>query len=244
MDTLPRSANFELEYNRNVIRAKNSILGADDRAGVFAILEIIRYCRKQKIPLPSIILTNYEETGCVGVKKFCESNEFVADGVRLFIEMDRKGYNDYVCYRFDCPTEVEDYVESFGFISSNGSCSDVGELSSYTKIPHVNLSIGYYAQHTINERLHIDEMYLTIQRVISMIKNPIEDLYPVKEKPVYNYAYYTNNRISMCNGLSKPAKIYVLDRNKKAFIEVIDDKPKKTIDIYDEDSWYQSSFGV
>ena len=48
----------------NIISNKNGILGADDRAGVYACMQLMDSCR--------VIFTNYEETGGQGVKKLCQ----------------------------------------------------------------------------------------------------------------------------------------------------------------------------
>ena len=242
IDTVERDKKLKLEIDRNIITAKDSVLGADDRAGVFGIMEILRICKLKSIPYPSILFTNYEEKGCLGAKEFCKSKQFIKDNVRLFVELDRKGSNDYVCYRYDCPTEVAYYIETFGFIKSNGSCSDVGELTEEYKIPHVNLSIGYYSQHTKLERLHIDEMILTINRILQIVQDPIDKLYEVKPKetPVYRHNvwnndyddYYGNSynrnyskpKVGIYNNYdkSKKAKIYVLDRKKGELVEYVE----------------------
>jgi hypothetical protein len=151
----------EVAVSRNVMFNKNKApLGADDRAGIFGIIEILRTCKTEGLPEPSVLITNYEEGGGVGVKAFLKTDLFETEGLRLMIELDRKGCNEYVDY-LDVPAKVDDYAG-------------------------VNLSIGYYDQHTANEVLHIDEMYMTIDRVLSMIDDPIEELY---ECEPYAYTY-------------------------------------------------------
>jgi hypothetical protein len=176
----------EVAVSRNVMFNKNKApLGADDRAGIFGIIEILRTCKTEGLPEPSVLITNYEEGGGVGVKAFLKTDLFETEGLRLMIELDRKGCNEYVDY-LDVPAKVDDYVESFGFQKKYGSYSDIADLTDMHLIPGVNLSIGYYDQHTANEVLHIDEMYMTIDRVLSMIDDPIEELY---ECEPYAYTY-------------------------------------------------------
>jgi len=197
IDTIDREEKLKLKINRNVITANDSVLGADDRAGVYAIMTLLRMCKKNKVPMPSVIFTNYEESGCKGVRKFCDDNKFKKEGCNFFIELDRRGSVDYVFYSNSLPDEVESYIESFGFCKANGSCSDVEHLTRKYKIPHVNVSVGYYSQHTKFERLHIDELELTISRVFNIIKNPIDKLYEIKEKKVFGYSNtktWKNNR--------------------------------------------------
>jgi len=186
---------YNLVQNRNVLRNSTGVLGGDDRAGVFACIDLVRRCRKEKLPMPSVILTNGEESGGKGVRVFVATEVFKKydnRNTRLFVEMDRQGCNDWVTYGTKLPTEVINYVESFGFRSSHGSYSDIADLQEEYLIPAVNLSIGYYQQHSANEYMHIDEMYMTIGRVMGMLKAPIDKLYPAtaKVKYVNNYKPY------------------------------------------------------
>lgn len=173
-----------LACNHNVIRNTKGILGADDRAGVYGILEVMRELATAEMPLPSIIFTNYEERGGKGVKAFIKDKKFDPRGIDLLLELDRKGCNEYVFYSNTLPGPVKDYVESFGFREERGSYSDISDLTDEYHIPSVNLSIGYYAQHSFKETLHYDEMCLTIDRVVEMCNEPIGKLYPVP-KPLY-----------------------------------------------------------
>src|ERR1700690_2217495 len=54
-----------IEKNGFIWNNKPFILGADDRAGVYAILKIVEACSG---PVPIIILTDGEEMGSVGAK--------------------------------------------------------------------------------------------------------------------------------------------------------------------------------
>jgi hypothetical protein len=172
---------YKLLGSKNILTA-NGILGADDRAGVFALIEIRARCIARKLTIPSLLFTNFEESGGRGMEEFLKTvsvDDF--KHINLAIAIDRRGCNDYVSY-VSLEKEVEKYIERFGFISAHGSYSDIKEFSEMTLIPSVNLSAGYYAQHTKMERLHIDELYLTINRVISMIREPILNLYKCKKK--------------------------------------------------------------
>lgn len=174
-----------LVWSRNVLRvggAKGGILGADDRAGVFGILEAVRHCKRFKIPMPSVIFTNYEESGGRGVKALIQDDVFDPDTTNLFVELDRKGCNEYVFYTANLPEEVKDYVESYGYVEKDGSYSDIMDLAWHYKIPAVNISIGYYSQHTSYESLHWDEMRMNTNRVIEMLKTPIEQLYKLADR--------------------------------------------------------------
>ncbi len=174
---------------RERIGCTNGILGADDRAGVMAMVVIMRACVRDKLQLPSLLLTNKEESGSAGMRAFVKDNRMsILSGARIIIAMDRRGCSEYVYYE-DPEKPVLQYIESFGFTKSHGSYSDGRIIATDWKIPHINLSIGYYDNHSTSEILHLDEMMLTVNRVLAMIKDPIEKRYGIDE-PAWKKNYH------------------------------------------------------
>jgi len=71
VDTVSSSVNIKPKISRGVIRSDGrTILGADDKAGVAAILEVLRVLKERKIPHGDIqvIFTVAEEIGLLGAK--------------------------------------------------------------------------------------------------------------------------------------------------------------------------------
>jgi len=133
-------------------------LGADDRAGVYAILQLADSYK------PHILFTTEEETGGFGARKATEDLSFYLEDIKFVIELDRQGKNDAVFY--DCDNvDFVDYIEKYGFIKSYGSFSDISILCPIWGIAGVNLSIGYYFQHSKQEYLNVNEMEQTIDKV-------------------------------------------------------------------------------
>ncbi len=155
-------------------------LGADDRAGIFAILQIIKTGLR-----PSIILTTDEETGAIGAGALAEK-ECPIPGLKYMIQLDRRGTNDCVFYSCDNYDFIE-YVESFGFIERYGSFSDISVLMPAWKICGVNLSVGYEDEHSISEVLFIKPLFDTINKVKKMLQ--VEDIptFEYKEAPPHWY---------------------------------------------------------
>ena len=184
MDTVfPRPA-AEVYYDRikNVIWSPYG-LGADDRAGVFAIIQIIR-----KGLRPHIILTTDEEKGALGaVAVACEKCPF--EDLRYIIQLDRRGANDCVFYDCDNPKFVE-YVEQFGFTEAIGSFSDISIICPEWKIAGVNLSIGYHDEHSVSETLFVGQMLETIDRVVKMLQEPIDKIPAFEYIPLPTRAWY------------------------------------------------------
>jgi len=190
MDTITRNAKLKFRVKHNRITARNSVLGADDRAGVYAIMELLQMCKDNKIPMPSVLFTNYEESGMQGVDAFIKTKK-MEKNMNIFIELDRRGRDEYVYYFHGMPKEVATWVESFGFKKDHGSMSDVMSLTEEYSIPHVNLSVGYYDQHTSREMLRPNELQETIDKVFAMICDPLEELHVVDGSAwnMYNYGY-------------------------------------------------------
>ena len=161
-------------------------LGADDRAGVFAIVQILKSGLR-----PTIILTTDEEKGGFGVSTLVQHIKKPPTDLKYIIELDRQGSID--CVFYNCLNkDFERYVESFGFVSDFGSFSDISILCPSWKVAGVNLSIGYYDEHTKSETLYIGHMFNTINKVKNMIKDAKRSKHYVYiENPMKKWwAYY------------------------------------------------------
>ena len=106
------------------------------------------------------------------------------------IEFDRSGSND--CVFYTCGNQnFKDYVETFGFKTAIGSFTDIKVLGEAWDIAAVNLSSGYYNEHTENEYVVFSELQKTIDRADRMIrdlKNVLPFDYQTKR---YTYSYHT-----------------------------------------------------
>lgn len=160
-DTLPRKAGFELKTVNNVITVKGGgILGADDRAGCYAL-------ERLKHTGCNLLITLGEETGGIGARHAALDLENDLHDCNLMIEFDRRGANDFVYYSYSLHKKLKNLFEDYGYIESYGSYSDIAE---FDYIPAVNVSCGYYDQHTSKERLHIDELHMSITRINNLIR--------------------------------------------------------------------------
>jgi hypothetical protein len=176
----------------NILRAKNSILGADDRAGCYAIIRAVTQAKEKGLTLPNILFTDDEEIGGRGMEEFLLTHKTKRfKHIDLAIALDRQGVGEFVTY-VNNPVEVNLYIERHGFHKKTGSYSDIRDFSTKTKIPSVNLSVGYYYEHTKSEYLCIDELELTISRLMKIIENPIKERYPCEQRrPKYeSYSGY------------------------------------------------------
>lgn len=193
MDTVFSSPAKEIFYDRqkNVIWCPDG-LGADDRAGVFAIIQIIRRGYR-----PHIIFTTDEEKGAIGASVLAQSKCPFND-LRYMIELDRRGSNDCVFYDCNNSTFIN-YIEEFGFAEAIGSFSDISVLMEEWMVAGVNLSIGYRDEHSVSEVLFVEHMLNTINRVCKMLEEeniPAFEFIPLEYNSPYSfnwYNYYKNS---------------------------------------------------
>ena len=131
-------------------------LGADDRAGVYAILSIINSGFR-----PSVVFTTDEEKGCLGAAELViDHPDCPFPNLKAIIELDRCGKEDSVFY--DCDNiDFEEYIAQFGFKPNLGSFSDISTIAPEWGVAAVNLSVGYVDEHTYNERLYVKHLELT-----------------------------------------------------------------------------------
>lgn len=176
--TPPNLTDFFYDQEKDVIWHVDGA-GADDRAGIFAILKLVREYNLR----PHVIITTGEEIGCVGACKLTTFlKEFPAE-LKFMIQLDRRGYNDSVYYDCDNP-KFETFINSFGFKTAIGSLSDISILAPHFEVAAVNLSVGYEDEHTCVERLHVNWLYETIDKtatILNYVKKNIETV------PIYDY---------------------------------------------------------
>ena len=205
MDTVFAKPAQEVFYDRqkNVIWSPDG-LGADDRAGVFAIIQIIK-----KGLRPHIIFTTDEECGAYGAMALGKEQCPFSD-LRYVIELDRRGADD--CVFYDCENPYfTNYIESFGFVEAIGSFSDICMFCEEWGVAGVNLSIGYRDEHSVSEVLFVGHMLNTIDKVVSMLTMPIDEIPHFKFIPApyavgWWYRGYlaqehdNNHRCFLCDG--------------------------------------------
>jgi len=172
---------YTYAHNRTTVWSPKG-LGADDRAGVYSIMQIIKRGYR-----PHIIFTHDEETGAGGAKEV--TNYKLPFEYNFFIELDRQGTKEAVFY--SCGNkEFQEKILSYGFKLNYGTFSDISVLSPVYDVASVNLGIGYYNEHTVRETLEIEQMQDTIEKVIKILDD--EKIAPKK----YDYskvAYTINN---------------------------------------------------
>ena len=169
------------DQKKNVLWSPDG-LGADDRAGVFAILQILRTGLR-----PHVIFTTDEESGGLGATALSLLDCPFKD-LKYIIELDRRGSNDCVFYDCENPKFTE-YVESFGFEWNFGTYTDICEFCPKWKIAGVNLSVGYRDEHSVSEVLFVGQLLSTIEKVKKMLADAGNIKTPFKYIPGFYKGY-------------------------------------------------------
>lgn len=179
VDTVHRTPVKTLVYDntQGVLWSPEGI-GADDRAGVLGIFELLRRGLR-----PHVLFVDGEESGGIGVRAFMW--EFKNPGVQYVIELDRKNGGEAVFYDCDNPSFTR-YVLEFGFKEDYGSFTDIVYLCPEWGVAGVNLSTGYYGAHTNLEYLVLSDLWRTLNRVERMLLSPPENCfkYIASYKPI------------------------------------------------------------
>lgn len=196
------------EWN-DILFKTNTILGADDRAGVNLILNHIEDI--------NFIFTVDEESGRLGAKDLTRSIDFIndVDNTCGFIELDRKGDSDVLgakhgyC-RTDFVTEILEVLD--GHTDAKGVYTDIDEFIKYK--PGVNVSVGYYNAHSDSEYLdlkywkELDDKIMELANIRGEFLLPEVKVYKTKY-PRYSSGYWQNlyyedkdSDVCECCGLS------------------------------------------
>jgi len=149
-------------------------LGADDRAGVWGILWLLSNGYR-----PSILFTDGEEQGGWGARAAADalSRAIASSGVRTLVELDRKGSMEAVYY--NCGNaDIRKWIESVGFTEDFGTFSDIGILGPVWDIAAVNLSAGYYREHSDAEYLVTHHLMATLGAVQKLLDSPPPAVWP------------------------------------------------------------------
>ena len=156
MDTVPEHGGHIPQYVMRIHEWVTNVqpdkaLGADDRAGICLIKQIVAEGYK-----PWIIFLDDEEVGMHGAD-LCALNS--PPPINMMIEIDRRGDKEVVFYGYDTShkngKEFEKIFNSRGFDTEWGTCSDISVLAPKWNIAAANISAGFQSEHTSSEIFNI-----------------------------------------------------------------------------------------
>ena len=173
------SSSDQLIERNNIVSREKGILGADDRAGVSIILNLIKEVGDyREVPPLKFIFTVGEEEGQYGAESI--DPDFFED-VSFGISLDRRNCKDIV-YKSNSKeysnlefaervarVSSRIFSEENAFVPCQGGISDLRVWSEKDTRPCVNLSVGYFDEHTDEERLDLTCWDRTHQLVAELI---------------------------------------------------------------------------
>lgn len=174
----------EIIEEGTILRSSKGILGADDRAGIAAVLSILNKVRRTNFNgTIKVSFTVEEEIGCRGSRAIDE--DFIED-VDAAIVIDRRGKRDIVTSNGGFPFCPEDFGKLFeqagkragmdDWQTTPGGISDAKVFASHG-IPSVNLSAGYQNEHTDFETVDYLATYETVLLVEALLHHNLISLY-------------------------------------------------------------------
>lgn len=184
------SEEFFYDQEKKVLWAADG-LGADDRAGIYAILTLI-----EKGYRPTIIFTDKEETGGQGAKELITDFPKCRKNLNFLIEIDRQGQNDCVFYQCD-NQKFNTFIESFGFKTAYGTFTDISVICPQWGIAGVNVSAGYVDEHSFSERLYTEWLDSTIDKIKNILDSKTKKYKYIQDKFRTSY-YFTDSKCKYC----------------------------------------------
>lgn len=187
-----------IETDDGVIMSDKGALGADDRAGIAIILTVLRSLHKLNFNGNiKVAFSREEEIGCVGASKI--DSDWYADS-DLAIVVDRRGNRDIVvgCGMAFCSDFVAYFMEDVSKMSdmdweaTEGGISDAMVFAE-GGVNSINLSAGYYNEHTEHEYVVLDEMRDTVKLImqtIAVINQFYKTFEIVPESNTWSKAWY------------------------------------------------------
>lgn len=149
-------------------------IGADDRAGCAMLYLLLSSGH-------SLLVLDGEEHGQAGAHYLKESfPELYAElnEHQYMIQLDRRNAKEYKCYNIPVSVEFREFIEKEFSYKNAGMKARTDIVVLCEKICGVNLSVGYYDEHTPQERLCYEE-WLHTYEVLTDILAKKQERYPL-----------------------------------------------------------------
>ena len=170
-------------------------LNADDCNGILVALQLL-----ETLPNLKVCFTTQEEIGGKGAYEAANNIEFFLD-VRYLIQADRRGTSDLIIHTNGIDSASENFVkdikplmEKYKYFEETGTFTDIGVLASELLISGVNVSCGYYNEHTFKECCNINELNNCLNFIYEIITS-LDDqtiTYTIKAQESYVSNYYSS----------------------------------------------------
>lgn len=195
LDTANRDAgSVQHVIDGNMIKTDGrSILGADDKAGV----TIMSFMIKNNIPGLYYFFIG-EEVGCVGSGLASKYGDFTGNYDRV-VSFDRRGLTSVITYQSSTRCCSDKFAEELAFqLNKSGLKYEKDSSGIYTDsaefvdvVPEcTNLSVGYYSEHTVDERQDIEHLRLLADACLKVDWENLSTNRDMKKKEYKSYGGY------------------------------------------------------
>ncbi len=145
-------------------------LGADDKFGICIILQLLKV-----LPDVKVCFTVQEESGGEGAIEAQQNSEFF-NNIRFIIEPDRRGNSDIIVETNSLKItsnefleDISDLLQTYKYKPAVGTFTDVGILKETINVSAINLSCGYYKEHTTREYGRLNELAKCLNLIYSIV---------------------------------------------------------------------------
>jgi len=189
MDQIYTGTLKSITYSEDFIFGENCSIGADDKNGVWILLNLIKKFRDNV----SFIFSTCEEIGGNVGKLLNKMTLKTLDTIKYCLIFDRMDTNHIIGkWNSYCEEDFQDDIEKvgqqFGYKPDMGVFSDADVIVDKAEIPCVNLSCGYYSHHTVNEFTVFSELQTALEFGIEIL-NSLTDKYD-RVKYTNQWEYY------------------------------------------------------
>ena len=167
-------------------------LNADDCNGILVALQLL-----ETLPNLKVCFTTQEEIGGKGADVAADNIEFFLD-VRYLIQADRRGKSDLITHTNGINSaskefvkDIESLMEKYGYLEGIGTFTDIGILADKLLISGVNISCGYYNEHTFKECCNINELNNCLNFIHDIIVSldGQDTFYKIETQNPYGYTH-------------------------------------------------------
>lgn len=217
----------------------SSCLGADDTAGVWLMHQMI----ERGVP-GLYVFHRAEEVGGYGSLHIANVNKELLTGIDMAIALDRKGESSIVTHQWGGRCASDKFARALGLALDLGMVPDdtgtFTDTANYTElIPEcTNISVGYYDQHTKNERLCPEFLFRLLDALsdLDVSTLPIVRVPGPSDDDAYSWtsAFSTkpDYQEPLTEGRRGPINTHGLD-NYEALRDVVRYHPDLVVDVLD-----------
>lgn len=178
----------DMQYQRDIVMYDDTIfaintqfdkqcgLNADDCNGILIALQML-----ETLPNLKVCFTVEEEIGGIGASKASQNAEFFSD-VSYLLQADRKHSGDLIihtngiqCASQDFINDISEITKEFSYNTTYGTFTDIGVLAEDLGISGVNISCGYYNEHTPKEYTVLSELQNCLNYIYKILTTVVLD---------------------------------------------------------------------